>query len=66
MAFTEKEKLFRRVARMVIDLDQLDRDLQRAGERELGDAAKRARREFELIDRGGVFLRRGVDDAASL
>lgn len=42
------------------ELGALDADLQGAGERELGDVVKRARRELELAERQGLFLARGV------
>lgn len=41
-------------------LADLDSELQKVGERELGDAVKRARRELELIRRLGVYEDRGV------
>ena len=41
-------------------LIELDRALQKFGERELGDAVKRARRELELIRRLGVYEDREV------
>lgn len=48
---------FRAVA---LELKVLDRDLTQAGERNLADAIKRARRELELVDRQGVVKDRGV------
>jgi type II secretory pathway component PulJ len=53
--------LMTRLRALAAELNQLDRDLQRHGDREVGDIVKRARRELELGIRQGQFQSRGVN-----
>lgn len=45
----------RRVRKIVSELHRLDQDLRLNGNADAADVVKRARREFELADRQGVF-----------
>lgn len=53
--------LMTRVRNLHTELVSLDRALQTYGDRQLGDAVKRARREIELSVRQGQFQSRGVN-----
>jgi hypothetical protein len=58
---TANPALMKRIRKLADELKALDRDLQEYGDREAGDAVKRARREFELVVRQGLFQSRGVE-----
>lgn len=49
----------KRLRRVFVELVKLDGELQQHGDRDLGDAVKRARRELELVDRQGLLQSRG-------
>jgi GTPase Era involved in 16S rRNA processing len=56
----DRNKVFAALESVREELYDLDLELTRVGERDLADAVKRARREFELIERRGIPQARGL------